>query len=143
MISFEALFVDTETNFIDKDNVFLTEEWYPQPDLLAEYALSVTLPKDFIATSAVEEITVGEHAETKTYNFQFKHPLDTLHVAASTRYVLKKDSYNNIAIETYFFKEDARLADTYIDHTKIYLKMYETILTPTHGQPRYLSRRTA
>jgi uncharacterized iron-regulated protein len=130
MISYEALFVDEETNFIDKDNVFLTEEWYPRPDLLAEYALSVTLPKKFIATSAAEEITVLEHAETKTFDFQFKHPLDTLHVAASTRYVLKKDSYKNIAIETYFFKEDARLADTYIDHTKKYLKMYETMLTP-------------
>jgi aminopeptidase N len=130
MISYEALFVDTETNFIDKDNVFLTEEWYPQPDLLVEYALSVTLPKNFIATSEAEEITVGEHAQTKTFSFQFKHPLDTLHVAASTRYVFKKDSYNNIAIETYFFEEDAQLADTYIDHTKKYLKMYETMLTP-------------
>jgi aminopeptidase N len=137
MISFDALFVDKETNFIDKDNVFLTEEWYPQPDLLVEYALSVTLPKNFIATSAADEITVAEHAETKIFHFQFKHPLDTLHVAASTRYVLKKDSHNDIAIETYFFEEDARLADTYIDYTKKYLKMYETMLT------RYPYRRFA
>jgi len=129
LITYEAL-ADTGANFIDRDNVFLTGEWYPQPDVLVEYALSVTLAKGFIATSEAEAMTVQEDGETKTFNFQFKRPLDTLHLAASTRYVLKKDRYNNIAIEAYFFKEDAQLADTYIAHTKKYLAMYETMLTP-------------
>ncbi len=130
LISYEALFADNKTNFIDKNNVFLTNEWYPRPDVLVEYALSVTLPKDFIATSEAEAVTVREHGEKRTFGFQFKHPLDALHLAASTQFILKKDSYNNVAIEAYFFKEDARLAETYIAHTKRYLKMYETMLTP-------------
>ena len=33
--------------------------------------------------------------------------MDGLHLAASTRYVLSKDRYKDISIETYFFKEDA------------------------------------
>ena len=130
LISYEAVFADKETNFIDKENVFLNGEWYPRPDALAEYALSVTLPKEFIATSEAEAVTIQEHGETKTFHFQFKHPLDTLHLAASSRYVLKKDRHNNIIIEAYFFKEDAQLIDTYIAHTKRYLKMYEDMLTP-------------
>ena len=130
IISYEALITDKETNFIDKDNVFLTEEWYPQPDVLVEYALSVTLPENFIAVSEAEAVTTQKHGGTKTFNFRFNHPLDTLHLAASTRYVLKKDYHNNITIEAYFFKEDAHLADTYIAHTKKYLEMYETMLTP-------------
>ncbi|MDP7417564.1 MAG: M1 family aminopeptidase, partial [Desulfobacterales bacterium] len=129
-ISYEALFTDIETNFINKDHVFLTEEWYPQPKILVEYALSVTLPNNFIATSEAETVTIGQHGAEKTFNFHFRHPQDALHLAASTRYVLKKNLYNNIAIEAYFFKEDAHLADSYIAHTKKYLAMYETMLTP-------------
>ncbi len=130
LISYEALFLDKKNNIIDPDNVFLTEGWYPRPDVLAEYALSVTLPKKFIATSEAESVIVRNHGETKTFKFQFNHPLDALHLAASTRYVLKKDLYNNIAIEAYFFKEDEKLADTYIAYTKKYLAMYEAMLTP-------------
>lgn len=129
-ISYEAVFSGEKTNFIDKENVFLNGAWYPRPDVLAEYALSVTLPKNFIATSEADVVTVKEHGETKTYRFQFKHPLDSLHLAASSRYVLKKDQHNDIIIEAYFFKEDAQLIDTYIAHTKRYLKMYEGLLTP-------------
>ena len=130
LISYEAVFEDKETNFIDKENVFLNGDWYPRPNVLAEYTLSVTLPNNFIATSEAEAVTVKEHGETKTYHFQFKHPLDTLHLAASSRYVLKKDRYKDVIIEAYFFKEDAQLIDTYIAHTKRYLKIYEDMLTP-------------
>jgi len=129
-ISYEALFTDKEINFINKDHVFLTERWYPQPKIMVEYALSVTLPNNFIATSEAETVTIKQHDTGKTFYFHFRHPLDALHLAASTRYVLKKDLYNDIAIEAYFFKEDAHLADSYIAHTKKYLAMYETILTP-------------
>lgn len=129
-ISYEALFIDNKTNFIDKENVILLENWYPQPNVLSEYAFSVTLPNNFVAVSESEETTIKKQNKTKTFNFQFNHPLDALHLAASTRYILKKDSYNNIAIETYFLKEEAHLADIYISYTKKYLEMYEAMLTP-------------
>ncbi len=130
IISYEALFNQKGINFIDKENVFLIDNWYPRPDILVEYDLAVTLPKNFIATSEAESVTIHKHGKTKTFGFQFNHPLDGLHLAASTRYVLKKDRYNNISIESYFFKEDAQLADTYIAYTKKYLAMYESMLTP-------------
>ena len=129
-LSYEAFFTDKKTNLIDRDNVFLNDGWYPKPDTLVEYALSVTLPKNFIATSEAEAVTVKKNEKAKTFYFQFSHPLDTLHLAASSRYVLKKEYYDNIAIEAYFFKEDAQLADVYISHTKKYINMYETMLTP-------------
>ncbi len=129
-ISYDAVFADKNINFINKENVFLNGVWYPQPDDLAEYKLSVTLPKEFIAISEAEAVAVKEHGDKKTFYFQFKHPLDALHLAASTRYVLKKDYINNIAVEAYFFKEDAQLIDTYIAYAKKYLKMYGEMLTP-------------
>ena len=130
VISYEAHFPVSAANIIESENVFLMKAWYPQPDDLAEYELSATLPKAFIANSEAEAVTVEERGQRKSFIFHFKHPLDALHLAASTRYVLKKDRFNNIAIETYFFKEDAELANTYIDYTKKYLAMYEKMLTP-------------
>ena len=130
IISYEALFNQKPTNFIDKDNVFLMDNWYPHPNVLVEYDLSVTLPENFIAISESESVFIQKHGKTKRFDFKFNHPLDSLHLAASTRYVLQKDHYNNIVIESYFFKEDAQLAQPYIAYTKKYLAMYETMLTP-------------
>jgi len=124
-IRYESLINKSRINFIDKDHVFL----YPQPDDLVEYTLSVTLPENFIAVSESESVTIQKHGGAKTFVFEFNHPLDSLHLAASNRYVQKKDRYKNVDIETYFFKDDAHLADAYLDHTKIYLAMYEKMLT--------------
>ena len=82
------------------------------------HRLSVVLPKKFIALSEAETVTTEEDGEKKTFYFHFKYPLDALHLAASNRYVLKKEQHKNIAIEAYFFKEDAELADNYISYTK-------------------------
>ncbi len=133
VIRYEASLEDNglkAAQFVDQDNVFLTGNWYPQPDALMEYALSVTLPKGFIATSEAESVEIQKTEANSTFKFQFKHPLDSLSLAASKNYVFKKEAYKNIAIETYFFKEDAHLAETYIDYTKKYLAMYEEMLTP-------------
>lgn len=130
LVSYEAWFAEKGINLIDKKNVSLVSDWYPLPDVLTDYALSVTLPSDFIAVSEADSVKIQLHDSTKTYMFQFNHPLDSLHLVASTRYILKKDRYNDISVETYFFKEDAQLADQYIAYTKKYLAMYETMLTP-------------
>ena len=129
-ISYEAFPNENRNNFVDKDNVFLTSDWYPQPNVLAEYALSVTLPKNFTAVSEFESMGIQEHGQSKTIAFEFNHPLDGVHLAASSRYVLKKVRYKAIDIETYFFKEDANLSDSYISYTQKYLSMYEKMFTP-------------
>ncbi len=129
-IQYEAFINKNRMNFIDKDHVFLTSGWYPQPDDPVEYALNVTLPKNFMAISESEHTTIQKQGSSKTFVFEFNHPLDSLHLAASSRYVQKKDRYKNIDIEAYFFKEDAHLADAYLAHTKNYLAMYEKMLTP-------------
>jgi len=124
-ITYEARFTGSESSLISKDYIFLMDHWYPAPDILAEYALAVTLPEDFIAISEAETVSISQENRRKTHCFHFKHPLNTLHLAASTKYMVEKVKHNNIAIETYFFKENAGLAQTYIEHTRQYLSMYE------------------
>jgi hypothetical protein len=130
VIHYQALLNQKPLHFVDQDNVFLTGHWYPQPDVLAEYALSVTLPSGFIATSEADSVKIQETETASTFSFQFNHPLDSLNLAASKNYVLKTDAYKNIRLEAYFFKEDAHLADIYLEYSKKYLAMYETMLTP-------------
>jgi aminopeptidase N len=129
-ISYEAVINENRNNFIDKDDVFLTSDWYPQPDVLAEYAFTVTLPENFTAVSESEFMGIQKHGQSITIAFEFSHPLDSLHLAASSRWVRKTDRYKNIDIETYFFKEDAHLSDAYLAYTQKYLAMYEKMLTP-------------
>ncbi len=129
-INYEAQFDDMGMNFIDKKTILLMNDWYPVPDNLIEYELSVTLPSNFIAVSESDKIQIEQNGDKKTVVFQFNHPLDVLHLVASTDYVLREDQYNDIRIESYFFKDDLSLADTYIEYTKKYLTMYEKMLTP-------------
>jgi uncharacterized iron-regulated protein len=129
-VSYEALLSADRTNIVEPTSVFLLDRWYPQPDVLAQYTLSAELPKPFIAISESDAVTVRNQERTKTYHFQFDHPLNALHLAASTRYVPRKSVYDNIAIEAYFFEEDVHLADIYISYAKKYLQTYETMLTP-------------
>jgi len=127
-IHYEVLINKSRINFIDKDHVFLSSGWYPQPDGLVKYMLSATLPENFIAISESEYTTVQKKDRARIFMFEFNHPLDSLHLAASNRYVQKKERYKNVDIETYFFKEDAHLADAYLTYTKKYLAMYEKML---------------
>jgi len=129
VLSFEVVSDMSEANYIDSQNLFLTGNWFPKPENLAEYALSVTLPKGFLAVSEADTVEVLKNEKTDTFRFQFNHPVDGLSLAASRNYVLIKDNYKGISIEAYFFKEDAHLADDYLAYTKKYLAMYEKMLS--------------
>lgn len=130
IIHYEARLNDGRRHFVDQENVFLTGNWYPQLDGLAQYQLSVTLPSGFVAISEAETFTVQKTPATSVFTFQFSQPLDSINLAASKNYVLQTDHYKNIALEAYFFREDAHLAKTYLEYTKKYLAMYEQMLTP-------------
>lgn len=116
--------------WIDARNVFLSGVWYPQPTDLARYQLSVTLPKGFIANAEADQIQRIEHGDQVQFLFQLAHPLDSLHLAASQDYVLHREQYQNITLEAYFFREDADLIDTYLQHSRDYLHLYQSLLAP-------------
>ena len=129
-ISYTADFKNSGKGVMDAENVFLTGQWYPRPDTPVRHHLSVNLPDGFVAVSESESVTVAEQGGRKTFRFHFDNPLEGLHLAASTNYAVKKTVHAGIAIEAYFFKSDAALADTYIDYTKKYLDLYAGMLTP-------------
>lgn len=127
---FEADVEPSRANYMDHDHVFLTGNWFPKPTDLARYQLNVTFPKGFLAVSEANSVETITSGTTVRYQFQFNHLVDGLTLAASRNYVLKRDSYNDIEIQAYFFKEDINLADDYLAFSKKYLAMYEKMLTP-------------
>jgi len=115
---------------IDKKGVFLTGTWYPQIEGLCTFALKATLPEKFIAISESEGIKETMEHGKAVFAFHFPHPLDRINLIATDRFIISKDSFHGIALSAYFFPEDNSLALSYIEHTKRYLKLYESLLTP-------------
>ena len=129
-VSFQAVAQDLGNAFMDADHAFLWGHWYPRPTSLAIYQLKVQLPHGFKAVSEANAITHEQNSLGILYAFKFDHPIDGVHLAASKRFVVKRDYYKGIEIEACLFKEDIALADTYLEHAAMYLQRYEQQLTP-------------
>lgn len=130
-LTFRSELPNDANHYIDVEHVFLTGLWYPLPDELSVYDFSVTLPTNFIAVSEADVIQTAETNDGLTRTtFVFPHPTDNLTLAASSQYQVKQAHYNDILLETYFFPNEAHLANSYLSHSQKYLEQYETLLTP-------------
>ena len=128
-LSFKVLPMEMAGIFMDAEHVFLTGHWYPLPSSLAEYQLTLRIPQEFVAVSEADTIHREQSDGMATYSFGFQHPVDAVHIAASSRFTVQRDYYQGIEIAAYFFKEDAALAENYIRHAIAYLRQYQELLT--------------
>jgi len=129
-IAFHTVARNLENAFMDADHVFFWGLWYPRPNALAKYRLQIQLPVGFVAVSEANAISRKTASTATQYTFRFDHPVDGVHLAASSRFVVKRDYFQGIEIEACLFKEDIGLADTYLEHAAGYLQQYEQRLTP-------------
>ena len=114
---------------VSEEGISLTGAWYPSLDGLTYYHLKALVPDNFSAVSEADEISTRRTPAGNEYSFVFPYPLDGISLVAGD-YKEVKASADGIDIYAYFFSEDAALADTYIENTKKYLKMYGTLLIP-------------
>ncbi len=132
-IIYEGTFNRAETDFknsgvvsggiVSAEGIFLTGMWYPSIEGLAHYRLKALLPDGFQAVSEAEEVTVAGTSSGTQYSFSFPHPLDGINLVAA-HYTVEKETFEGIEIFAYFFREDAGLIKTYMEHTKKYIMMY-------------------
>jgi uncharacterized iron-regulated protein len=115
-------------NVIDERGISLTQTWYPVIDALSYYNLSVTLPEGYEALSEAEDIKKIKRRGSVEFNFTFSHPIDKIHLIASKKYKILRDSFRHVKIYAYFFEEDLNLAHNYLEFTKKYIKLYEKLL---------------
>ncbi len=127
-------------DIISEEGISLTGIWYPRIDSLAYYHLKALLPEGFGAVSEADGITAENTPQGTEYTFEFPYPLDKIDLVAG-KYMIRKDTFHGIDIYVYFFPadisrdiigylEDISRADTYIEYTKKYLKMYEELIGP-------------
>lgn len=110
---------------IEQRGVFLTETWYPVPQVLYIYHLNAIVPSGYHAISEAERIDLIKGDNYWRYVFDFPYPLDHINLIASRDFVVKETEVGNISIYTYFFPEDELLRDKYIEYTIKYIKLYE------------------
>ena len=95
---------------INSEFIYLINAWYPQIRSLCSYNIKTNLSSDY---KIVKERT-NKEIEKATF-------------IASTKYIVSSKNYNNIKISTYFFKNDKKQANKYLDKTIEYIKMYEDL----------------
>ena len=135
-IRYEGIFKEPAYGFhgeqplsiISGKGIFLTGTWYPRTDQMCRYHLKVRLPDGYEAVSEGETIEKTTKNGRTDFSFYFSHPLDAIHLIATDRYKVAKDHFNGIEISAYFFPEDVDLIQTYLEHTKRYLKLYENLI---------------
>ncbi len=93
---------------LNKDFVYLLNDWYPKIENRCIYNISSNLPKSYK--------TVFENTSNEVSSISF---------VASPNFIIHKTTYNNIGIETYFLQKDADLAQKYISQSIKYIKLFE------------------
>ena len=117
-------------NTIGKEGVFLLSDWHPAAETeLAHFYLQGKIPKSFNAVSEANNITVQDRGSQKLVTFDFPYPVQSINFIMA-RYVITKDSYKGVEVETYLLPEDQNLASRYLEASKKYLEMYEDMLGP-------------
>jgi uncharacterized iron-regulated protein len=116
------------SSVIGRQGIFLTGTWYPKPDQMCHYHLMATLPQGYEAVSEAETIGKGTKDGKTNFSFDFPHPLDSINLIATHRYKVVKDHFDGVEIFAYFFPEDIDLVKTYMEQTKHYLKLYDTLI---------------
>ena len=127
-------------DIISDEGISLTGIWYPRIDNLAYYHLKALLPEGFSAVSEADGITAENTSRGMEYTSNFPYPLHKINLVAG-KYMIRKETYHGVDIYVYFFPgnishdiigylEDISRADTYIEYTKKYMKMYEELIGP-------------
>lgn len=118
-----------EDGVIGEEGVFLPSSaiWYPATEGFAVFEARVTMPKGY--TSVMEGDNTGktETATAVTETWAEWKPMDGIDLVAG-KYDVKKEMHGEVAVYTYFFKEDGALSKTYIDKTKGYLDIYSKLI---------------
>jgi aminopeptidase N len=123
---------DQTTGLIGLEGVYLSSSsyWYPQkPDSPSLFETEVTLPAPFrVITQGEllsEELKGGFWKTRWSYNL----PAENLTLVAG-KYAVKTKITEGIKISTYFFQEDQRFSEPFLNAAEEYLKIYSDLLGP-------------
>ena len=118
--------------YVGPEGVYLTSEtaWYPSiAETLDTFSAQVTLPQGWLSVTQGHESSQVSKEDRVTTQWDVQTPSEALTVVAN-RFIKQQAEWEGIEISTYFFPEDASLADQYLEATERYLHFYTTLLGP-------------
>ncbi len=118
---------DAGINMIDQSGIILLSNWYPFLKNLAIYKLTAEMPPDFEALSESESSVEKTEGDIKTVAFDFPHPSSGITLVAG-KYNIHEDTYGDVTIRTLFLRDDRELATLYLNKTKEYIELYESMV---------------
>ena len=123
---------DQTTGLIGSEGVYLSSatHWYPtKPDSMAKFQIEAAIPEPFrIVTQGelISENLKGGHWSSKWVN---RLPSESLTLVAG-RYSVRRRGVGGIKLSTYFFQEDDRFSEIFLNAAEEYLKIYSRLLGP-------------
>ena len=123
---------DQTTGLIGPEGVYLASStyWYPsRPDSTARFQIETMIPKPFRIVTQGE--LVVEHLKDGYWKSKWVNelPTDSLTLVAG-KYSVKTRQVDDIKVSTYFFYEDDRFSETFLNGAEEYLKIYSDLLGP-------------
>lgn len=98
---------------ITPEFIYLLDGWYPRVNELCEFSIKTNLDSNYQ--------TIFEKTNNVIKNATF---------IASNQYNVTSKNYKHIKISTYFFQKNNTLAQTYLNKTIEYIKLYEKLIAP-------------
>jgi len=123
---------DKTNGHIGPQGVYLTSEtfWYPTWEHhFVTFDVTLTLPSDWRAITQGQETNESVTEKQRTSQWTISSPTEALTLAAN-HFVVQKKPWRDIQLATYFFPDEAPLAQQYLDATATYLDLYTKLLGP-------------
>lgn len=132
-ISFRAVFPPGEETsrggYLGAREGLLFGNWFPAPEGLSYYTLSVTVPASLKVITSAEKLTVKTRKRRKVYTFVLNHPTPPPPlIYGPYEYYYRK--HGRLIVALYLRHPDPDLAQAYLKKTLQYLDQYEQLLGP-------------
>jgi len=121
---------DQTYGLISPEGVYLSSvsHWYPGiPDSMAKFQVEATIPEPFRIVTQGE--LVSENVKGGTWRSKWVDglPAESLTLVAG-KYSIKTRKVDGIKVSTYFFHEDDRFSEIFLNAAEEYLKIYSGLL---------------
>jgi len=121
---------DQTTGLISHEGVYLSAatHWYPdRPDSMARYEVEASIPDPFRIVTQGE--LVSENLKEGTWRSRWVNALpDESLTLVAGKYSVRTRKADGIKISTYFFHEDDRFSEIFLNAAEEYLKLYSGLL---------------
>lgn len=117
-------------NLITAEGITLAGHWHPIAAGKMKYSLEAKLPESLQGITESDALNNRKVAGNTIMQASFDTPVHSIHFAAGPYTVKERIVAENIELSTWFFHEDAQLADSYLDKAQAYLERYSKMIGP-------------